>query len=987
MIKIIKYSITLIIFAIITTLFVLYFSLLKGISIENINYKHINIDKLYIKIDKKLIIRAKNISLIKNSKKNTQKQTISTNNKNSDIINVKETARLVEKVMQFLSFFQEIDVTNINIYNNKINYIYLHNNNFKIDTDDIFIQTSLTPQNKKVLFNISTLHIKKYNIVLKNINGEFHSDLLYLYLSIKTTYQNTKFNIDLKANRKKIKYNISIQDITEQTLTIIKDKLKNIDKLSLSSINISGDQKQANINLNSIFIKSNNNIIKTPLVQLKYDLKKQALSIQNSYLNIYNNLNNIEIFQTHIDFNIKNKQGIIYNKNIISTNNHLVTKISLTPIYINNTQINIKNISIINRIIKIELLNNKFSKNDNIISSYTKLIKTSYKNSDYIYLKNLKINFDINKNILKTQIPKLSIADANIDNINILLNKNILNITFKSYSILSKNLIQTLSKMGINLNIYQANGKNNIIGKITYNLNNNKLNTYIKIGINNSKLYLSKSLFLYLHNANLEFKNNKINLINSDLSLKIAIVNLRYFIKQGIIDLDNLKINTYGYFKFLDINNILNIKNYQENLIIDLNSPIKIDLENLATSITIDKNTIIKVNKLSKLYNYIKYLKQYKLEDGNIIITIAKSILIDSKITKTKQNILAYKLKPLRKIDINTTIKDDNISIYNKNIKIDIQNSKNILKVYGKYKNLDINVTPLITTNENNETNSSKKSETNTTINHKTTKQNNTSTNSTININLKAKNTNIIYNDMKIYSSKLNVDFNGSYGIITSLYKDRNITIIYDDSQIKLYGLKIKEKTLKDLTNTTILRHPLITIFAMKNKNSDIIQGFIEIHKGYIKELKIFNNVLAFINLIPSLVTFKPVGFTTKGYKIKHGYIEYIMYNKIIYFKKIKIKGENLTFSGNGYIDLNKNKIKLKVNVNLIVKLVKDIPIVNYILLGKDGGITIKLTIHGKLDNPKISKNTASNIIEAPLGIIKRTILTPFRPFMKKDDE
>jgi hypothetical protein len=75
----------------------------------------------------------------------------------------------------------------------------------------------------------------------------------------------------------------------------------------------------------------------------------------------------------------------------------------------------------------------------------------------------------------------------------------------------------------------------------------------------------------------------------------------------------------------------------------------------------------------------------------------------------------------------------------------------------------------------------------------------------------------------------------------------------------------------------------------------------------------------------------------------------------------------------------------MNINVNLIVKLIKDIPIVNYILLGKDGGITLRLTIDGDLKDPKVHTNTASNIIEAPLGILKRIILTPFRPFMKDE--
>jgi len=74
----------------------------------------------------------------------------------------------------------------------------------------------------------------------------------------------------------------------------------------------------------------------------------------------------------------------------------------------------------------------------------------------------------------------------------------------------------------------------------------------------------------------------------------------------------------------------------------------------------------------------------------------------------------------------------------------------------------------------------------------------------------------------------------------------------------------------------------------------------------------------------------------------------------------------------------------MNVDATIIVKLIKDIPIVNYIILGKDGGITLKLKVSGKLKNPKVEKNLAKGIIKAPFGIIKRTLITPFRLFMKE---
>jgi hypothetical protein len=42
--------------------------------------------------------------------------------------------------------------------------------------------------------------------------------------------------------------------------------------------------------------------------------------------------------------------------------------------------------------------------------------------------------------------------------------------------------------------------------------------------------------------------------------------------------------------------------------------------------------------------------------------------------------------------------------------------------------------------------------------------------------------------------------------------------------------------------------------------------------------------------------------------------------------------------------------------------------------------------VSGKLSDPKVEKNLAKEAIKAPFGIIKRTLITPFRLFMKVEE-
>jgi hypothetical protein len=226
--------------------------------------------------------------------------------------------------------------------------------------------------------------------------------------------------------------------------------------------------------------------------------------------------------------------------------------------------------------------------------------------------------------------------------------------------------------------------------------------------------------------------------------------------------------------------------------------------------------------------------------------------------------------------------------------------------------------------------------------------------------------------------------YDNNFTHIESLDNDRNITLIEKNNIMKIYGFNLKEKDLKKLANINFLKNAKVNFFALETNQSTSMHGFIQINKGYIKELKAFNNIIAFINLIPSLVTFDSPGFSKKGFKIRDGHIDYIYDKGILYIKKAYLKGDNLKFKAQGYIDLVKKTIKMNIDAIVIVKLIKDIPIVNYIILGKDGGITIKLLVSGKLNDPKVEKNLAEEVIEAPFGIIKRTLVTPFRIFIKE---
>ena len=849
--------------------------MIKGINIQNLNYSNIKVEKLYIKIDKKLILKAKNIKITSKSNKS---------------FNIKQTNKIIKDILQYLSFFQNIDIHNISINKNKINYLVFKNNTFQIDTNDIAINAKITPKDNKTNFNISQLNIKKYNIDLSNIKGDFYSDLLHLYIKLKGNYQDSTFGINAKISSKNIwfdGYINNLNKIPHQNINLLIDK-----------ITFHGKNKNINFKIDNLYLKN------------KITLKA----------NLTGNYNNGNLY-----LNTK-LANIIYKKYHINLYD--------TQINYDNNKLNITNYKIFLKEYNLTSYNNNIAYQNNNL--YFNIQKLTF---DYQTLKNITLNH-INatfiNNILNTQIKSISLNNLIVNNINVTYNKKLL-IQFKTNLLLTKQL-RNILKVFVDIPVYQTTGKNHADIKLSYD---NSFHIDITISTKNSKLFVAPNEYLTIKKGYIHIKDNQLFIKDSIVNYQKSIFNVDYYVKNGLIDFNKAYLKTKGKILDLTLENILNITNYPENIFMDFNT-LTLSLKNLKTSMKIADKIYLNINKVSLLKPYCKYLKEYKINNGYIKTTISNKIVIIPHLI-TSQNIILKNLHQIKNISAKITI-DNKINIKNPNINLNIIDTN----ITGKYHDLDINITRFIDKNSSNNTNISAK--------------------------IKAKNTYIIYDKYKIYLDNLNLKYFNNESNIIANNKKTQILFNSNNKKFNLIAKHLTDKILKDL-NINFIKDADIDVII--NKHNHYIDGHVNLNFGYIKDLKAFNNLIAFINLIPSLVTFQPAGFSQKGYKIKSGYIDFIYTNNILHITKAHIQGINLTFDAKGEINLEKNSIKMAVNANILVKLLKDIPILNYILLGDDGGITIKLLVTGDLKNPTIHKNTATNIIESPINIIKRIITTP----------
>ena len=195
-----------------------------------------------------------------------------------------------------------------------------------------------------------------------------------------------------------------------------------------------------------------------------------------------------------------------------------------------------------------------------------------------------------------------------------------------------------------------------------------------------------------------------------------------------------------------------------------------------------------------------------------------------------------------------------------------------------------------------------------------------------------------------------------------------------------LQALRIKDNVLHPLINFEGLQNGRYSL-TKTGDPSTIMKGQIIVEGGVMKDFKAYNNTLAFINTIPALATLHKPGYSTEGFTISSGLVEYRMIKKSkIIFDSIYIKGDSSTIVGKGELDLVKKTINVELAIQVareLGKVVGSIPLVGHILVGKDKSITVGLQITGSLDKPDVSVSAAKDILSYPLEVIKRTLEAP----------
>lgn len=484
----------------------------------------------------------------------------------------------------------------------------------------------------------------------------------------------------------------------------------------------------------------------------------------------------------------------------------------------------------------------------------------------------------------------------------------------------------------------------------------------------------------------ISFKNKflfSVDDFNCSIDNGLAEIDDKYFrIIRADFDLDNtVKTDISGVYNIQEDLGQINLKNlYIQNddvELLHLRESTLFDIRRHKDSTIINskklninyqsnnKQWMFNLNSLQDISNYSILLRDYNLTNGNFSVyknSDDKSIGFRADIFYPYK-ILVKDKKLIEHYQINGSIDKKNNIALNVNNAVDVHINKDI-RIDAK--DVGINLDALL----------------------EQIGKNKTEPDSTRDIYLKSKNSYLyISENRNIISDTMNFQYLKNKLSVQLTHKKGIAGFAYENKKFNLYGEGFGDEFMDKLFALSKFKGGSLT-FSMEGNTSEY-SGTFHVEDTIIVDYKVLNNILAFVNTVPSLVTFSLPGYSTNGLAAKSAYMNFHSKNDVFYISDIFLDSKEIDIFGKGTVSTKKDEIDLELNLKTdLGSSASKIPLVGYILFDGES-LSTTLSITGTLNNPEVNSLIAKDIIVAPLNIIKRTLLLPYHLITggKKDKE
>ena len=252
------------------------------------------------------------------------------------------------------------------------------------------------------------------------------------------------------------------------------------------------------------------------------------------------------------------------------------------------------------------------------------------------------------------------------------------------------------------------------------------------------------------------------------------------------------------------------------------------------------------------------------------------------------------------------------------------------------------------------------------------------------NIMLSAENSYLyISQNRHIISDFINLQYFDKILTVQLQHADGRAGLKFEENKFHIYGENFNDKFMENLFVFSKFSGGVFD-FSIDGTTNEF-DGIFHVKNTTVLDYKVLNNVLAFVNTVPSLITFSVPGYNSKGLKAINAYMNFHAKDNVYNISDIYLNSQEIDILGRGTANFNNNSIDLQLNLKTdLGSTVSKVPLVGYVLL--DGNtISTTLSITGDVYNPDVKSLLARDIVVAPFNIIKRVLLLPYHLFSDKN--
>ena len=1014
---------------------VIFIILQNGLFIENISTQNFNVKQLYIKWNESLDISIKEIK-IKNN--NSQiKSKIELNQISYELSKLSNYYNIFEKLAINKIYYNDIQAS-FKYIRGENGYINAHSTDFHLQSalhfEDNLLNikiNQLEDEQRDINVNGNIILNMSSNSALANLRVNIHDDIdlnLFLYsdenrmyykahsnkdiknisstialmnlhpkvlywadeairfssISLKNVYgwidfkdlDNAYKNIYAHAVGKNLtyKYNKKLDDIhTKKTDVVFKNGILLIyprqaytykSTLGKSWISIDFTKKDEELSIKLLFDGKldqdvlnilNTYKVKVPFLQntgvtkvdltIKVNLQTIAVSAKGNFFTKKANFNylqhNIDILDAHIklnDYNVTIDNMIVKYEDTLTANVDLQynAKIAKGEINLDINKINFSDLGL-----SLNTANAKYKvqyiiepNNDKILLPLSLWNFKGYP----IQVNPLSIPFDIKTHILKvpsTIVTLPQFAKTNIRG-SVDLNTNI-------YSF-SANIIDSYIP---NISLLQSNLP---FIKIYYDKSltfNTTKRIDFKIG----------SLKSYINKMKFEIKNDILTMDESYIYLDDIIktkFSAEYSFKEnkGQVDTSRLRIKTKTlgdlYLEAHDTN--FKILKKGKNFIASS--------KDLGTTFLYNEDLwTLDINSMQRLARNSKLLQKYNVTNGNATIYKKSTdayVHIKSTI-QTSNKVIVKNNIPISKYFINAKIEDKtDIITLNINENVDIVIDEDVMI---KVRDIGINMNALADIIQQKESNLDNYSDRK--------------------AHIHAKNTYLyISHNRHILSQSIHMEYADKALFANLKYREGKAKLQFKNGYFHIDGKNFNDEFMENLFALSKFQNGKFKFMISGTPKE--YEGLFTVENTTLLEYKALNNILAFVNTIPALITFSRPNYDSKGLKLQTAYMKFKAKDDLFTISDIYFDSKELDILGLGTASFKDNFINMELNLKTdLGSAISKVPLVGHLLMDKDS-ISTTLSIKGSLDNPDVSSLIAREIAVAPLNILLRAITLPY---------